>query len=386
MNFTSINGHRIQYEYLQTSTDRTFVFGNSLGTDFRIWDGVVDILKPHGSILRVNKPGHGLSEAPASACSITDYVADVIGLLDALQIDQCVFVGLSIGGLIGQRLALSHPERVGKLVLCNTGPKIGSAEAWLSRIETVQQQGLAAISEGVVERWFPADFHTTHPDEVAGYRRMLEQTAPIGYVRACEAIRDEDLTVEIGTISLPTLCIGGTGDLATPPELVQAMAAAIPGARCELIAGAGHIPCLQMPETLARLILDFVLDHTTSSVYERGMAIRRSVLGNAHVDRAEANKTDFDADFQRYITESAWGSIWSRPGLTPRERSLLTIALLAALGHDEELAMHVRATQHTGASPNDVKETLMHTAVYAGVPVANSALKLAKAVFAEKEI
>lgn len=385
MNFISINGHRIHYEYLPTSTERTFVFANSLGTDLRIWDKVVDILRPHGSILRFDKPGHGLSEAPASARSITDYVADVIGLLDALHINQCVFVGLSIGGMIGQRLALLYPERLEKLVLCHTGPKIGSADAWHSRIGTVQQQGMAAMSEGVVQRWFPADFHATHPNEVTAYRRMLEQTSPIGYVRACEAIRDEDLTIEISKISLPTLCIGGTSDLSTPPELAQAMAAAIPNARCELIAGAGHIPCLQMPETLARLILDFVLEHTTGSVYERGMAVRRAVLGDAHVDRAEANKTDFDADFQRYITESAWGNIWARPGLTRRERSLITIALLAALGHDDELAMHIRATRNTGASPDDVKEALMHTAVYAGVPVANGALKLAKAVFAEKE-
>lgn len=112
---------------------------------------------------------------------------------------------------------------------------------------------------------------------------------------------------------------------------------------------------------------------------ETGMAVRRAVLGNAHVDRAEAAKTAFDADFQQFITEGAWGSVWSRPGLTHRERSLITIALLAALGHDEEVAMHVRATANTGASPDDIKEALLHVAVYAGVPAANRAFKIAKA-------
>ncbi len=107
------------------------------------------------------------------------------------------------------------------------------------------------------------------------------------------------------------------------------------------------------------------------------MLTRRAVLGDAHVDRAEARKTDFDADFQRFITEGAWGSLWSRPGLTRRERSLLTIALLAALGHDEELALHVRATRNTGASPEDIKEALLHVAVYAGVPAANRAFAVA---------
>ncbi len=119
------------------------------------------------------------------------------------------------------------------------------------------------------------------------------------------------------------------------------------------------------------------------SCYEAGMAVRRKVLGNAHVDRAEAAKTDFDIDFQRFITEGAWGSVWSRPHWTHRERSLVTIALLAALGHDEEVAMHVRATANTGATPEDLREALLHVAVYAGVPAANSAIKIVKKTLAE---
>ena len=114
------------------------------------------------------------------------------------------------------------------------------------------------------------------------------------------------------------------------------------------------------------------------------MAVRRSVLGDAHVDRAEVAKTAFDEDFQRFITEGAWGSVWSRPGLTKRERSLVTIALLAALGHDEEVAMHVRATANTDASAGDIKEALLHVAVYAGVPAANRAFKIAKKALAER--
>lgn len=117
--------------------------------------------------------------------------------------------------------------------------------------------------------------------------------------------------------------------------------------------------------------------------FEKGMAVRRSVLGDAHVTKAEAAKTVFDEDFQRFITEGAWGSVWSRPGLTKRERSLVTIALLAALGHDEEVAMHVRATANTGANADDIKEALLHVAVYAGVPAANRAFKIAKKSLAE---
>jgi 4-carboxymuconolactone decarboxylase len=117
--------------------------------------------------------------------------------------------------------------------------------------------------------------------------------------------------------------------------------------------------------------------------FEVGMATRRSVLGEAHVERATAAMTPFDEPFQTFITEGAWGSIWSRPHLTKRERSIVTLALLAALGHDEEVAMHTRATVNTGATPEDVREALLHVAVYAGVPAANQAFKIVKKTYAE---
>jgi 4-carboxymuconolactone decarboxylase len=119
--------------------------------------------------------------------------------------------------------------------------------------------------------------------------------------------------------------------------------------------------------------------------YKKGMQTRRAVLGNAYVDRAEAAKTDLDADFQEYITSNAWGNVWSRPGLTKRERSLIVIALMAASGHDEELALHIKATQNTGASKEDVKEVLLQTALYAGLPAANNAFKIARKIYDEME-
>lgn len=121
----------------------------------------------------------------------------------------------------------------------------------------------------------------------------------------------------------------------------------------------------------------------TQARREQGMATRRSVLGDAHVDRAEAAKTEFDLPFQELITEAAWGHVWSRPQLTKRERSIVTIALLAAAGHDEELAMHVRATLNTGATRDDVREALLHVAIYAGVPTANHAFKVVKHTYTE---
>ena len=120
-----------------------------------------------------------------------------------------------------------------------------------------------------------------------------------------------------------------------------------------------------------------------SDKFEQGMQVRRQVLGDVHVDRAEANKTDFDADFQQFITETAWGSVWGRPGLERKTRHLLTIGLMAALGKEAELAMHIRATQNTGVTPDEVKEVLLQVAVYAGAPAANSAFAVAKKVYTE---
>ena len=123
----------------------------------------------------------------------------------------------------------------------------------------------------------------------------------------------------------------------------------------------------------------------TGDRYSRGMATRRTVLGEAHVDRAEAAKTEFDQPFQELITEAAWGHVWSRPNWTKRERSMVTIALLASLGHDEELAMHIRATENTGATRDDIREALLHVAIYAGVPAANHAIKIARKVYDEMD-
>lgn len=119
--------------------------------------------------------------------------------------------------------------------------------------------------------------------------------------------------------------------------------------------------------------------------FEEGMAVRRAVLGDAHVDRAQAAATAFDADFQRFIVESAWGSVWARPGLDRRTRSLLTLTILASLGHREEFAMHVRATRNTGVGAEELKEALLHVALYAGVPAANTAIAIAKRVYKEED-
>ncbi len=391
MDFISVNGINIHYEYLKypaAGDTPVFLFINSLGTDLRIWDGVVKELKQHGSTLRYDKMGHGLSEVSERSYEIADYAEDIINLLNALDVDKVILTGLSIGGVIAQYVAIHYPEMIEKLIVSNSAPKVGTFESWETRIGKVNAGGVSSIADDILKVWFSKSFHANRQPELAGYRAMLCNTNTAGYIKACRALQDNDLTDQVQLIRSPSLLIAGSEDGSVPTEMVRDTAKKIPGAEFIEIDGVGHIPCAEQPLTVATLLLRFVNNNspgTPRSLYDTGMKTRRSVLGDEYVDIAETNKTDFDKDFQEYITNSAWGAIWSRPGLTKRERSMITIAILAALKLDNELALHIKATRNTGASPNDVKEVLMHTGVYAGVPVTNSAMKIAKEIFSKND-
>jgi 3-oxoadipate enol-lactonase len=258
MTFTNINGNNIHYQYLDNQGDITFIFINSLGTDFRIWDGVVDILKHHGNILRYDKAGHGLSTLNNPNCVIENYANDVIGLMDFLNIQKAVIVGLSIGGIIAQYLAIHHAERIEQLFLSNTAPKVGSEEGWNTRIETVKKDGIASISDNIMKVWFSEDFRNNRKNELLGYKMMVSNINLQGYVQACEALKINDLTNEISEITVPTLCFAGTEDGSTPPAQVKAMADLILNSTYILIEGVGHIPCVEVPELMANHILEFI--------------------------------------------------------------------------------------------------------------------------------
>ncbi len=232
-------------------------FSNSLGTDFRIWDRVAAGFAETHCLLLYDKRGHGLSELGQGPVTLDRHVDDILAVLDHLEIDRLALVGLSIGGMIGQRLAVRAPERLAALVLCDTAVRIGDRVGWNARIAAVERDGLASIGDAVMERWFTPAYRSEEALAVRAWRTMLVRQAPAGYAASCAALRDADLTEDAGQIAVPTLVLVGDGDQSTPPDLVQATAERIPGARFEVIDGAGHLPCIERPEAM----VEFIADH-----------------------------------------------------------------------------------------------------------------------------
>ena len=258
MAFARVNGIVLHYE-LSGAPDRPpLVFSNSLGTDLRIWDKVVEQLADRFRIIRYDKRGHGLSEATQPPYPLTDHVGDLVGLLNHLKIARTAVVGLSVGGMIAQGLAALHPERVAALVLCDTAHQIGTREFWDDRIDMVARKGLAAIVDPVMQRWFTAAFRKPDNPDYAGYVAMFTRCSVDGYVGTCASVRDADLTESTRALTVPTLCIVGDQDGSTPPDLVRSMANLIRNSEFRIVPDAGHIPCVEQPDAVAGLIGGFL--------------------------------------------------------------------------------------------------------------------------------
>lgn len=257
MKMAEINGLAVHYSDEGPTDGPAIVFANSLGTDLRVWDGVVEALPAGVRVIRYDKRGHGLTDAPDGDYYMGDLVADAAGLLDHLGLRDVLFVGLSIGGVIAQGLAAERPDLVKGVVLSNTAPKIGTDEMWNQRIATIRAGGIASLSEPVLERWFSKKFRTERLADLAGWRHMLTRTPVDGYIGCCAALAETDLRASTAGLRLPVLVIAGSEDGSTPPDLVREMAESIEGARFELIRGVGHIPCVEAPEAVAGFVGDF---------------------------------------------------------------------------------------------------------------------------------
>lgn len=358
------------------ATAEPVLLGPSLGTSYALWDEVARELSITHRVIRWDLPGHGGS-APdliAPGATVADLADLVLGLADSLGVDRFAYAGVSLGGAVGLHLAVHHPERVMSLAVICSSAHFNGAGPWQERAALVRREGLAPLAATADARWFTPGF------TVARLVQDHRDADPAAYAACCDALAAFDIRDRLASIAAPTLLIAGREDPATPPAHLREIADAVPGSALVELSGASHLAPAQCPDAvLAALRAHF------SGVPGRGMEVRRGVLGDAHVDRAQRSQTPFTAPFQDFISRYAWGEIWTDPTLTRRERSMITLTALVAHGHHDELAMHVRAARRGGLTPKEIGAVLLQTAVYCGVPAANSAFSVAQRVLAEED-
>jgi 3-oxoadipate enol-lactonase/4-carboxymuconolactone decarboxylase len=349
-----------------------------------MWQPQAYALKHGFRVVRYDQRGHGATDVPQGPYTLEQLGGDVIGLADALGLKTFHFCGLSMGGLTGQWLGIHHGNRLDRLVLANTSPHFPPPDMWDARITAVGDGGMGAISSAVLDRFFSASFHVAQPGTISDFRHVLEQTSPQGYLGCCAMLREADVHADLSRISVPTLVISGRHDQSTPPERGEKIAAAIKGAS-HAILDAAHISNVERAADFTRAVQGFLGDASlpTDDAFVRGVARRRQVLGNEWVEKSLAGRTSFNGDFQEMITRYAWGDIWTRPGLDETTRRMLVLAICASLSRWEEFDLHLGAAVRAGVPAETIREVLMQTAVYAGVPAANTAFARAKKVIGE---
>ncbi|MFE2303664.1 alpha/beta fold hydrolase [Streptomyces sp. NPDC059445] len=418
----------LQYRLDGPEDAPVLILGPSLGTTWHMWDRQIPELSKSWRIFRFDLPGHG--GAPAyPAGSVAELAGRLLATLDRLGIQRFGYAGCAFGGAIGLELALRRPERVASLALIAASPRFGTADEFRQRGVVVRSNGLDPIARTSPERWFTSGFAAAQPAITEWAVQMVRTTDPGCYIAACEALAAFDVRGELGMAGVPTLVLAGSDDEVTGPAEARTLVAGIPDARLAVVPGASHLVPVEQPAAVTDLLVRHfssawlpAFDSSTGQMavqvaqaypvqaapppvapfaeiapapvapepagrqdpYDIGIKVRREVLGDAHVDGALTSADEFSGDFQEFITRYAWGEIWDRPGLDRRSRSCVTLTALVAGGHLDELAVHTRAALRNGLTPVEIKEVLLQTAVYCGVPAANSAFRVAQKVIREE--
>jgi 3-oxoadipate enol-lactonase / 4-carboxymuconolactone decarboxylase len=388
MSVPKINGVQLS----DPSAGPLLLLGNSIGTSgAALWSASAAFLGERFHVVAWDLPGHGENTEPvATGFTMGELAAGVMAFADRVLTERgepggaLYYAGDSLGGAVGLQVLLDAPDRIIAAVLLCTGAKIGDADGWRERARQVRASGTAVVVNQSVDRWFAPGFLEREPQVGSRLLDSLRAADPEAYALACEALADFDVRSRLGEIAVPVLAVAAAEDIATPPESLAEIADGVQRGALQLLDGVAHLAPAEAPEEVARLIMAH-FEGPVADRYAAGMRVRREVLGDDHVDRATAAATDFTRDFQQLITEYAWGTIWTRPGLDRRSRSMITLTALVARGHHEELAMHVQAARRNGLSVDEIKEVLLQTAIYCGVPDANTAFRIAQAALAEEE-
>ncbi|MEV0495457.1 alpha/beta fold hydrolase [Streptomyces atratus] len=412
----------LQYRFDGPEDAPVLILGAPLGTTQHMWDRQIPELSQRWRIFRFDLPGHG--GAPAHPATAVGELSDrLLATLDSLGVQRFGYAGCSIGGAIGADLALRHPNRVASLALVAASPRFGSADEFRQRGVVVRTNGLEPMARSAPERWFTPGFAAAQAAIVEWAVQMVRTTDPGCYIAACEALAAFDIRTELGRIGVPTLVLVGAEDQVTGPAEARTLVAGIPDARLALVPGASHLAPVEQPAAVTDLLVTHFSTSWQDTVaaipvpgagpalsapvlpiaeiapaidqpeavtngradpFEPGMRVRREVLGNAHVDRVLAASDEFTGEFQELVTRYAWGETWTREGLDRRTRSCITLTALITSGHLESLAPHIRAALRNGLTPAEIKEVLLQTAVYCGIPAAGAAFTIAQTVIQEE--
>lgn len=364
------------------------VFSNSLGTTWEMWDEVVPALRGRYRILRYDTRGHGRSPVADGSTTIDALADDLAELLDGLGIPSAHMVGLSLGGMTMQALAVRRPDLVRGLVLAATSAHMPPAQEWAKRAEAVRARGMSVVADAVAQRWFTPDFAQA-PAAVRA-RQGLMSVPPEGYAACCDAIAAMDLRPVLGSIAAPTLVVAGADDPATPLDHALALAQGIRDAELVVLPRAAHLLAVERPDAFAGHVLGFLAridaagSPSTGATFETGLANRRGVLGAEHVDRSLAKAGSFARPWQDFITRMAWGEVWGDPTIPWKTRSMVTLAIMVALHREEEFKLHVRPALRNGVSVDELRALLIQTSIYGGVPAANAGFRWVKEVLGEE--
>ncbi|MFF8598333.1 alpha/beta fold hydrolase [Streptomyces sp. NPDC015232] len=406
----------LQYRVDGREDAPVLVLGPSLGTTWHMWDRQIPELTRSWRVVRFDLPGHG--GAPAHpADSVAELGDRLLATLDELGIQRFGYAGCALAGAIGLDLALRAPHRVASLALVATSPRFGTPDEFRQRGVLVRTNGLEPMARTAPEQWFTPAFAGAQPAIVDWAVQMVRTTDPGCYIAACEALAVFDVREALERIGIPVLVLVGADDRITGPAEARTLVAGIADARLAVVPGASHLAPVEQPAAVTELLTGHfapLAQESTGSLavpgvppvsapvvpagelapaapaeeadarpdpYESGLKLRREVLGDAHVDEALADP--FGTELQSLVTRFAWGEVWSREGLDRRTRSAVTLAALITGGHHEALADHTRAALRNGLTPDELREILLQTALYSGLPAAESAQRVVRRVIEE---